>query len=186
LTHKYGLWELPYLKALILIHNIHVMHQERNVAESIIRTRMNFLEKSKDNKQARKHLAMICHRPSLHLSARGTKPQAPFCMKAKERKEVMTWMKNLKFPNGFMTGFRRAINLKTGKFTGVKSHDYHVIMEWLLPNILRGYVHKDVWKTLAELSYFYRQLCAKEIKKQMMEKLEKEIPVLLCKLEKIF
>jgi hypothetical protein len=147
---------------------------------------MNFLEKSKDNKQARKHLAMICHRPSLHLSARGTKPQAPFCMKAKERKEVMTWMKNLKFPNGFATGFRRAINLKTGKFTGVKSHDYHIIMEWLLPNILRGYVHKDVWKTLAEPSYFYRQLCAKEIKKQMMEKLEKEIPVLLCKLEKIF
>jgi hypothetical protein len=52
--------------------------------------------------------------------------------------------------------------------------------------MLRRYVHKDVWKTLAELSYFYRQLCAKEIKKKMMEKLEKEIPVLLCKLDKIF
>jgi hypothetical protein len=46
-------------------------------------------------------------------------------------------------------------------------------------------VHQDVWKTLVELSYFYRQLCAKEIEKEM-EKLEKEIPVLLCKLEKIF
>jgi hypothetical protein len=29
-------------------------------------------------------------------------------------------------------------------------------------------------------------MCAKEIKKEMMEKLEKEISVLLCKLEKIF
>jgi hypothetical protein len=29
-------------------------------------------------------------------------------------------------------------------------------------------------------------LCAKEIKKEMMKKLEKEILVLLCKLEKIF
>jgi hypothetical protein len=38
---------------------------------------------------------------------------------------------------------------------------------------------------LAELSHFYRQLCAKEVKKDMMEKLEDEIPVLLCKLEKI-
>jgi hypothetical protein len=107
-------------------------------------------------------------------------------MKAKERKEVMTWMKNLKFPVGFAAGFRRDINLKTGKLTGVKSHDYHVIIEWLLLNMLRGYMHKDVWKTLAVLSYFYRQLCAKEIKKEMMEKLEKEIPVRLCKLEKIF
>jgi hypothetical protein len=33
---------------------------------------------------------MICHWPSLHLSSHGTKPQAQFCMKAKERKEVMT------------------------------------------------------------------------------------------------
>jgi hypothetical protein len=59
-------------------------------------------------------------------------------------------------------------------------------MKWLLPNMLWGYVHQDVWKMLAELSYFYRQLCAKEIKKEMMEKLGNEIPVLLCKLEKIF
>jgi hypothetical protein len=41
-------------------------------------------------------------------------------------------------------------------------------------------------RRLSELSYFYRQLCAKEIKKEMMEKLEKETPMLLCKLEKIF
>jgi hypothetical protein len=109
-----------------------------------------------------------------------------FCLNAKERKEVMTWMKNLKFPNSFTAGFRRVVNLKTRKLTGVKSHDYHIIKEWLLPNMLRGYVNKDVWKTLTELSYFYRQLCAKEIKKEMMEKLKKEILVLLCKLEKIF
>jgi hypothetical protein len=128
-THKYGLWELPYSKALILIHNIDVMHQECNVVESIVMTCMNFSEKSKDNKQARKDLAMICYWPSLHLSARGTKPQAPFCMKAKERKEVMMWIKNLKFSDGFAAGFRRAINLKTGKLTGVKSHNYHIIME---------------------------------------------------------
>jgi hypothetical protein len=83
----------------------------------------------------------------------------------------MMWINNLNFPDGFAAGFGRVVNLKTGKFTWVKSHDYHVIMEWLLPNMLHGYVHKDVWKTLTELSYFYRQLYAKEIKKEMMEKL---------------
>jgi hypothetical protein len=57
-------------------------------------------------------------------------------MKAKERKEVMPWMKNLKFPNGFAVGFRRTVNLNTWKLTCVKSHDYHIIMEWLLPNML--------------------------------------------------
>jgi hypothetical protein len=43
-----------------------------------------------------------------------------------------------------------------------------------------------VWRVLAELSFFYRQLCAKEITVQMMEMLEKQVPVLICKMEKIF
>jgi hypothetical protein len=34
-THKCALWELPYAKALILMHNIDVMHQECNIGESI-------------------------------------------------------------------------------------------------------------------------------------------------------
>jgi hypothetical protein len=59
-------------------------------------------------------------------------------------------------------------------------------MERLLQVIFCGYLNDDVWVALAELSLFYRQLCAKEIKKEMTEKLEKVIPVLLCKLEKIF
>jgi hypothetical protein len=64
----------------------------------------------------------------------------------------------LKFPDGYAAGFRRAMNLESRKLSGVKS----------------------------ELRPFYRQLYAKEIKKEMMEKMEKEIHVILCKLEKIF
>jgi hypothetical protein len=35
-THKSYLWELPYAKALLLPHNIDLMHQEPNVVKSII------------------------------------------------------------------------------------------------------------------------------------------------------
>jgi hypothetical protein len=38
----------------------------------------------------------------------------------------------------------------------------------------------------AELSYFYRQICAKKVSKAMMERLEKEIAMLVCKMEKVF
>jgi hypothetical protein len=76
--------------------------------------------------------------------------------------------------------------LDTGKLSGVKSHGYHIFMKRLLLVMFHGYLDDDVWMMLAELSHFYRQLYAKEIKKDMMEKLEEEIPVLLCKLEKIF
>ena len=41
-------------------------------------------------------------------------------------------------------------------------------------------------QVLAELSNFFRQLCAKELSRSMVESMEEMAPVLLCKLEKIF
>jgi hypothetical protein len=68
----------------------------------------------------------------------------------------------------------------TWKLIGLKSHDYHIIMERLLPVMFWGYFDDAMWIVLVELSYFYIQLCAKEITIEMMQKLEKKIPVLLC------
>ena len=56
-THICGLWELPYAKALILMHNIDFMHQERNLGESIISTFMDMMDRTKDNLKARRDLA---------------------------------------------------------------------------------------------------------------------------------
>ncbi|WVZ94448.1 hypothetical protein U9M48_040337 [Paspalum notatum var. saurae] len=94
-THISGIWDLSYAKALKLLHNIDVMHQERNVAESVISTCMDFCDKIKDNVKARKDLAKICNRPTLELTASGGKPRAPFCLKPQERKEVLRWMKKI-------------------------------------------------------------------------------------------
>jgi hypothetical protein len=165
------------------MHNIDIMHQECNIVESIISTCMDITGKIKDNFKARIDITHVCNRPSLELDERGGKPRAPFCLKVKDRKEVMRWMKRLKFPDGYAAGLKRCVNVKAGKIHGLKSHDYHIIMERLLPIMLHGYLDE----VLAKLSYFYRQLCAKEIKKDMMKKLEKEISVLICKLyKKIF
>jgi hypothetical protein len=91
-----------------------------------------------------------------------------------------------KIPRWLRCGFQESCEFRVKKLSGVKSHDYHIFMERLLPIMFRWYLNDDVWKALAELSHFYRQLYAKEIKKEMIEKLEKEILVLICKLEKIF
>jgi hypothetical protein len=63
--HKSCLWELPYAKALILPHNIDLMHQERNVVESIISMCLDVTGFSKDNMNARKELTALCDRPLL-------------------------------------------------------------------------------------------------------------------------
>jgi hypothetical protein len=59
--HKCALWELLYAKALILMHNINVMHQEHNIGESILSTCMTFVHKIKYNHKVRKDLAQLCN-----------------------------------------------------------------------------------------------------------------------------
>jgi hypothetical protein len=59
-------------------------------------------------------------------------------------------------------------------------------MERLLPVMFQGYFDDVMWMVLAELSYFYIQLCAKEIMVEMMQKFKNEMTVLLCKMEKKF
>ena len=52
--------------------------------------------------------------------------------------------------------------------------------------MVRGYVPEHVWLVLAKLSYFFRQLCAKELSSTIITELETMAPELVCELEKIF
>jgi hypothetical protein len=72
-THICALWELPYAHILILMHNIDVMHQERNVTESIVSTCLDIMGKTKYNFKAQRDIADICNRPLLELNERGGK-----------------------------------------------------------------------------------------------------------------
>ena len=129
-THKSFLWELPYAEALILPHNVDLMHQERNVAESIISMCFDFTGQTKDNINARKDLAMLCDRPLLEVqvnaSGNESKPRAPYCLKSEDRKQILEWIKTLNFPDHYASNLKWAVNLGIGKLNGLKSHDYHI------------------------------------------------------------
>jgi hypothetical protein len=109
-THKSCLGELLYAKALILLHNINLMHPERNVAESIISMCFNVIGFLKDNINARKDLAALCNHPSLEpkINAKGNMkiPWAPYCLKLVERKEIVRWLKKLKFQDRYASNIK--------------------------------------------------------------------------------
>jgi hypothetical protein len=63
----------------------------------------------------------------------------------------------------------------------MKSHDFHIWIEWILTVMVRGNVPEHVWLTLSELSYFFRQLCAKELSRTVVADLERLALVLLLK-----
>jgi hypothetical protein len=164
------------------------MHQERNIVEIIIRMCFNVTDFLKDNVNTRKDLATLCNRPSLERkrNAKGNlkRPRAPYCLKPAERKEILRWLKKLKFPDRYVYNIKRAVNVSTGKLNGMKSQDYHIIIERLMPVMFCGYFDADLLKIFVELSYFYRQICAKQVTKVMIQKLEKEITVIVCKMKK--
>ena len=92
----------------------------------------------------------------------------------------------MKFSDAYAANIRRGVNLLQKKIFGPKSHDYHIFIERLLPVAFHGFLPDNIWRCLAELSFFYRQLCAKELSKDVVRSLEDNVIVLLCKLEKIF
>jgi hypothetical protein len=69
------------------MHNIDVMHQECNVAKSIVSTCLDITGKTKDNFKARRDIGVVCNHPSLELDERGGKPCAPFVLKVNIKTE---------------------------------------------------------------------------------------------------
>jgi hypothetical protein len=90
----------------------------------------------------------------------------------------------LKFSDRYAANIKRAVNVSTGKLNELKSHDYHIFIERLMLVIFCGYFKADLWKIFAELSYFYKQICAKQVSKATMQMLEKKDAVFVCKMEK--
>jgi hypothetical protein len=109
-THKSCLWKLPYAKALILPHNIDLMHQECNIAESIISMCFDVTDFSKDNVIARKGLANLCNCPFMEpkVNAKGNlkRTMTPYCLKPAERKEILRWLRKLKFPGRYVSNIK--------------------------------------------------------------------------------
>ena len=190
-THKPCFWDLPYFPDLELPHNIDVMHTEKNIGEAIFATVFDIPEKSKDNIKARVDQQKLCDRPMLQMQPpaggkKWRKPKAPFVLTREQRKEALMWIAMLMFPDGYAANLRRGVKHTAMKIIGLKSHDYHIWLERLLPVMVRGYIPEADWLVLAQLSHLFRVLCAKEISPTVIEEMEKFAPELLCSLEKIF
>jgi hypothetical protein len=65
---------------------------------------------TKENLNARKDLASLCDCPLLKAKANPmgnlSRPRAPHCLKPIERKEILKWLKTLKFPGRYMANIK--------------------------------------------------------------------------------
>ena len=64
------------------------------------------------------------------------------------------------------TNLSRNVSINDGKILGLKSHDYHVLVQKLLPISIRPYFNKDFCTTLAKLCSFFQKLCVGKIRRR--------------------
>ncbi|XP_026399960.1 uncharacterized protein LOC113295844 [Papaver somniferum] len=182
-------FELTYWKDLLLRHNIDVMHTEKNNIESWIGTLLNIEGKTKDNLNAREDLKVLGIRGPLHPEALGNNkfylPPAKYTLSLAERRNIFQFLRDIKVPDSYSSNISRHVQVQECKIPGLKSHDWHVLMQQLFPVAVRGILHDDVTRVLVEFSDFYTQLCSKTLRIEDLEALKK-MYLTLCKMEMIF
>jgi hypothetical protein len=72
-------------------------------------------DKSKDNPKARVDIATLCDRPNLEMRPleshkKWRRPKADYVLSIE--REVLKWMKTLRFPDGYAHNVKRRVNLR--------------------------------------------------------------------------
>ncbi|XP_025653186.1 uncharacterized protein [Arachis hypogaea] len=187
-TKRSIFWDLSYWKDHLVRHCLDLMHIEKNFFDNIMNTVMD-TERTKDNEKARLDMAVLCKRPDLNLvqvrEGHWAKPKGNYVLTLQQRKNVCKWVQELKMPDGYVSNLQRCVDVKGGKLFGMKTHDCHVFMECLLPLAFKE-LPDHVWKPLTEISQYFRDLCSSTLRVSDLVQMEVNIPVILCKLERIF
>lgn len=183
-------FDLPYWETNSLRHCLDVMHIEKNVCELLLATILNIKDKTKDDLNSRLDLKEWDIRKSLHPELIGTGkwrlPHACYVMNASERSTFLHVLENIKVPDGYSSNISKHVNSKDVRLGGLKTHDYHVLMQELIPIAIRRVLPKNVRMAVIHLCNFYRDICAKRILKKDVKEMKARAVIILCDLEKIF
>ncbi|KAK1663795.1 hypothetical protein QYE76_051954 [Lolium multiflorum] len=104
----------------------------------------------------------------------------------KSGEEIDTLLKGVKVPFGYSGIISRYMDPKKRNFSGMKSHDCHVMMTQILPVAIRGIMDDHVRATLTGLCNFFDVITRKSISVKKLARLQEEIVVILCELEMYF
>ncbi|CAN6679884.1 unnamed protein product [Malus baccata var. baccata] len=187
--HKSILFELPYWSKLKLRHNLDVMHIEKNVFNTLVGTILDIERQTKDTMEARLDLERMGIRSCLWMKKVGgtlKKGHPFFTVKSNGKKEFFNFISSVKFPDGYAFNISCCVNVKGCKFSNMKSHDCHVILQRLLSIGIRHLLPLDVVKPIVLLSRFFSQLTARCLRKSDAKQLQDDIVNVLCKFEQIF
>ncbi|CAL8154398.1 unnamed protein product [Prunus armeniaca] len=182
-------FDLEYWKYLPVRHVLDVMHIEKNVCDSIIGTLLEIPGKNKDEIAARLDLLNMGVKTDLQpeYGERRTRlPLGPWNLSRVEKREVCNSFYGMKVPEGYSSNIKNLVSLQDSRLLGLKSHDCHTLMQQLLPVAIRSVLEKPARYAITRLCFFFNAICAKTVDVSKLDKLEEDVVVTLCLLEKYF
>ena len=114
-------------------------------------------------------------RPHLHLQHVGPNgdryymPDASYVLQAEDMAKVLRALKSLRTPTNYVSALHKKIS--KGKLSGLKSHDFHVLLQQILPLCFRKVSKKSLTGAVIRLSRVFKKLCAKTVNGEEKEQL---------------
>ena len=88
-------------------------------------------------------------------------------------------------PEDYSFNFSSKVDTLFTKLQNMKSYNYHIFIEALLP-IAFSALPADMLEPLSAFGEFFKNLCANVFREDLLMKMHRNIALILCKLETIF
>ena len=169
-------------------NSLDIMHCEKFFAENILKTICN--DKDKDSVKVRRDMQREGIRKHLWMTkdpnnpSRMLKPAANYVLKPEEFDTFCTRLEKLKVPLGYCSEMGSYIQAK--KFGALKSHDYHILMQTLLPLALRGLMEPTTRMAIMRSCRVFRRLCCKVWDPRQEQNLREDVAITMCLMEITF
>lgn len=166
-------------------HVLDVMHVEKNIAESVLK----FMFGEKDSPESRRDMEAMGLRRELWLRPRPNrnsffKPQAPYVLSDAEKKSFVDSVSAIRTPTGYGSSLGK--HLLKAKFLGLKSHDYHCLVQQIIPAVIRTLLQPLQRAALIRLGKSLHRICARVVDKSEIAALRLYVVETVCVLEVCF
>lgn len=124
-----------------------MMHIEKNVCDKIIGTLLNISGEKKDGIKSRLDLMKMGIQKELKPVKKGHRmylPPASYMVSQKEKIILCEFISKVKVLEGYSSNFKILISLEDLKLAGLKSHDFHILIQYLSSVALCGVLPNKV------------------------------------------
>jgi len=136
---------------------------------------LNIYGKTKEGLNARLDLIEMSIQGELapiQMGKRTYLPPSRYTMSKDEQKSFCQCLKGVKVSQGHSSNVKSLVSMQDLKLIGLKSHDFHILMQQLLPVTIRGILPKNVSHTITCLCSFFSSICCKVIDPVKLDDLE--------------